>query len=584
MKLNRGLTFCLSAICVLPVFPQQPGRSAASEVQSTTQQSRIHPSLLRMDATETRTAIVMYADESDNHASDRVQERQGMRFRHNFSHIPSSVAELTRAEIEQLAQDPEVKMIAPDGQVKAFGLDYGNQSVGAYTANSDGYTGAGIGVAFIDSGISYEDCDFKGCNVTTRYGRELSFIKNLNGSTTAPDDGQDYYGHGTHVASIAGGSGTFSTSYVNQWNIYPFYWIHGVATGITVHSLRVLNSGGIGTDSSTIAAIDYAIENKAAMNLRVINMSIGRSFTTSYKVDPLCQAVEQAWKAGIVVVVAAGNEGRTNTDGNHGYGTITAPGNDPYVITVGAVNTFGSLDVSMHKVTSYSSKGPTAIDHIMKPDLVAPGDNIYGTQCLVNSNQPCPIAANNPGNMVLDTDYADVHGPVGDNWFLRLSGTSMATPVISGAAALMIGKQPSLTPDQVKTRLMETAWRTNFVPSYVVTPVASGPSYMVYHDLFTIGAGEVNVMAALNSTITPATNLNAQSPGVTYNATLKILTIVPAANSVWTGSDWTGGSSIWGLVSSSAVNPATSTNVMWGSTTETTPDATALTVLINGDK
>src|SRR5580704_9865832 len=90
--------------------------------------------------------------------------------------------------------------------------------------------------------------------------------------------------------------------------------------------------------------------------------------------DPLCQAVEAAWKAGIVVVVAAGNDGRDNSQGTNGYGTITAPGNDPYVITVGAMNTMGTPDRSDDVMTTYSSRGPTAIDHIVKPDIVAPGN------------------------------------------------------------------------------------------------------------------------------------------------------------------------------------------------------------------
>ena len=108
----------------------------------------------------------------------------------------------------------------------------------------------------------------------------------------------------------------------------------------------------------------------------MINLSLGRPVTSSYVNDPLCQAVQQAWQAGIVVVVAAGNDGRDNSQGTNGYGTITAPGNSPYVITVGAMNTVGTLTTADDKIASYSSKGPTAIDHIVKPDLMAPGNQI----------------------------------------------------------------------------------------------------------------------------------------------------------------------------------------------------------------
>src|SRR3984893_15116553 len=107
-----------------------------------------------------------------------------------------------------------------------------------------------------------------------------------------------------------------------------------------------------------------------------MNFSIGRPVTASYQNDPLCQAVQRAWEAGMVVVVAAGNNGRDNSQGTNGYGTITAPGNSPYVITVGAMNTLGTLTSTDDKITSYSSKGPTAIDHVVKPDLVAPGNHI----------------------------------------------------------------------------------------------------------------------------------------------------------------------------------------------------------------
>ena len=145
-----------------------------------------------------------------------------------------------------------------------------------------------------------------------------------------------------------------------------------------------------------------------------------RQVFESYTVDPLCQAVEQAWKAGIVVVVAAGNEGRNNAVGTLGYGTITAPGNDPYVITVGAMKTEGTPIRSAHLVASYSSKGPTALDHIVKPDLVAPGNQIVSTMA----------------GATLRQEFGPTNAVNGD--FFILSGTSMSTPVVSGAAALPV--------------------------------------------------------------------------------------------------------------------------------------------------
>jgi len=147
---------------------------------------------------------------------------------------------------------------------------------------------------------------------------------------------------------------------------------------VTLLNFHALDANGQGTDSSVIGAINQAIKMKSTYNIRVMNLSLGRPIAESYKQDPLCQAVEAAWNAGIVVVVAAGNDGR-NTVAT-GYGTINAPGNDPYVITVGAMNTLDTPDRGDDVMTSYSSKGPSAIDAIVKPDLMAPGNKIVSIE------------------------------------------------------------------------------------------------------------------------------------------------------------------------------------------------------------
>src|SRR5262249_17966611 len=133
----------------------------------------------------------------------------------------------------------------------------------------------------------------------------------------ASDDSNDYYGHGTHVAGIAAGNGSASAGKYQ-----------GIAPRANLIDFRVLNDDGTGTDAAVIAALSRAVQLKQKYNIRVINLSLGRGVYESYRLDPLCQAVEQAWKAGIVVVVAAGNNGRDNTGGRQGYGTITSPGND----------------------------------------------------------------------------------------------------------------------------------------------------------------------------------------------------------------------------------------------------------------
>ena len=180
----------------------------------------------------------------------------------------------------------------------------------------------------------------------------------------------DVYGHGTHVAGIVGGSAVVSTgpSYTRTFR--------GIAPKAQLLNLRVLDPSGHGVDSAVIQAIDRAIELKSTYNIRVLNLSLGRSIHESYTLDPLCQAVERAWRSGIVVVVAAGNNGRDNSMGTKGYATITSPANSPFAITVGAMKDMRTTARGDDLIASYSSKGPTLLDHVVKPDLVAPGNVI----------------------------------------------------------------------------------------------------------------------------------------------------------------------------------------------------------------
>ena len=230
----------------------------------------------------------------------------------------------------------------------------------------NGWDGTGVGVAIIDSGILQEnDLLDKSTNASnvSRIVYSQSFIPGV--TSTA-----DQYGHGTHVAGIVAGNATASTGSAF------FKTFRGMAPNARLINLRVLDSNGAGTDSNVINAINAAIQLKNKYNIRVINLSLGRPVYESYTLDPLCQAVERAWTAGIVVVVAAGNQGRNQSKGTNGYATITAPGNDPLVITVGAMKTMSTPFRTDDLIASYSSKGPALIDHVVKPDLVAPGRKI----------------------------------------------------------------------------------------------------------------------------------------------------------------------------------------------------------------
>jgi serine protease AprX len=199
-----------------------------------------------------------------------------------------------------------------------------------------------------------------------------------------------------------------------------------------------------------IAAIDRAIQLKSTYHIRIINLSLGRRVFESFRTDPLCKAVERAWRAGIFVAVAAGNMGRDRSLGTDGYATIASPGNDPYVMTVGAYNARGTTTRADDQLTTFSSKGPTMVDHVVKPDILAPGNFVVSTR------SPTSLLATYTSTLVSTSEYK-LSGSGTSADYLRLSGTSMATPMVSAAAALMLQANPALTPDQVKARMMRTA-------------------------------------------------------------------------------------------------------------------------------
>ncbi len=249
---------------------------------------------------------------------------------HRF--INAGTYTLPASALHDLANDPDVAFISPDRPL-SFKLDYTAAAINASYAWNAGYIGTGIGVAVVDSGVNPGDPNLTASNGTAS---RVVYTQDFVGG-----NGQDQYGHGHHIAGIIGSNG-YTTSSANCSNCTRH--LVGIAPGANILDFRVLDVNGNGADSGVIAAIEQAIALKTQYNIRVLNLSLGRPVFESYTLDPLCQAVEAAWKAGIVVVVAAGNDGRDDTYGNQGYGTITAPGNDPYVITVGAMKSMATTD------------------------------------------------------------------------------------------------------------------------------------------------------------------------------------------------------------------------------------------------
>ncbi len=465
--------------------------------------------------------------------------------------------------LSALEDDSDVAYVSPNREVNGS-LDYVTSAVGAPVAwNVYGLYGDGIGVAIIDSGIHNLN-DFQ--DLTGK--NKLVYNQDFAGGGGAAAD--DLYGHGTHVAGIASSSGKGSTCPTCTRAF------RGIAPNVKLINLRVLNQNGAGTDSLVISAIQKAIALKNTYNIRVINLSLGRQVYESYQHDPLCQAVESAWRAGIVVVVAAGNQGRNDSMGTNGYGTIAAPGNDPYVITVGAMKTNGTYSTVDDTIASYSSKGPTGFDQIVKPDVVAPGNRVVSDQ-----NMAATLAKNYSSNRALLRYYQTTTNTGTSNQYFTLSGTSMATPVVSGAAALLLQQNPSLTPDQVKARLMKTASKA-FPTSSTTTDPTTGITYTDYYDIFTIGAGYVNIAAALaNNDLALG---SAISPTVSFDPSTGNVTLVDGTAVTWGSSVLWGNSLVWGtnvFVNGTAVIWGSS--VCWGDSTNVSLGVVWGTGVIWGD-
>ncbi len=286
---------------------------------------------------------------------------------------------------------------------------------------SRGYTGRGVDVALVDSGVApVEGLTRPGKLV---YGPDLSFESQQEDLRNV-----DSYGHGTHMAGIIAGYDSAAPNPPRPADARSFV---GMAPGARIVSLKVADRDGAVDVSQVIAAIDWVIQHRNAdgLNIRVLNLSFGTDGVQDYRVDPLAYAVEAAWRKGIVVVVAAGNAG-------FGSAKLNDPAYDPYVLAVGASDPKGTIAPRDDEVPAFSSSG----DGTRDPDLVAPGKSIVSLRA--------------PGGGI-DTMHPE--GRVGTSRFFRGTGTSQAAAVVSGAAALLLQQRPGLRPDQVKAILRSSS-------------------------------------------------------------------------------------------------------------------------------
>jgi serine protease AprX len=327
-------------------------------------------------------------------------------------------------------------MVFGTATVQAAGYDPASDvnsmaSTTAYTGAqawwAAGYTGKGIGVALIDSGVS----PVAGLRTSGKliHGPDLSLESQAANLTNL-----DTFGHGTFMAGlIAGRDDTLTAPYADA----PASAYRGMAPDARILSIKVATADG-GTDvSQVIAAIDWVVQhrNDNGMNIRVLNLSYGTNSTQWFGVDPLAFAVEQAWDAGIVVVAAAGNSGY-QTKGSSP--ALANPAFDKRIIAVGASDSMGTATLADDTVPDFSAAAKTG--SARRPDFVAPGAHIQGLR-VPNSY----IDSHVPGSALLD------------DRFMRGSGTSESAAIASGAAALILDKFPHATPDQVKRLLTSGA-------------------------------------------------------------------------------------------------------------------------------
>ncbi len=402
--------------------------------------------LLNFKATRSSAAtrVIVHGDPAE---AEALSARHHVRVVRRLAH--GVVVEATPAQLDELIADSASPDLSGDLPVANF-MSVSNGSLAADQVRAGtnggllglggipGVTGQGIVIAVLDSGISAH----KALN-----GRVLASV-----SIVAGDPAKDGFGHGTHVAGIITGSGLAASGVTSEY-------AGGIAPGAQLVNVRVLGDDGVGLTSDVIAGIDWVIANKSRYNIRIINLSLGHAVTEPSETDPLCQAVHRASEAGLIVVAAAGNAGKL-PDGTPVLGGVASPGNSPFALTVGAINTWGTVSRADDTVTTYSSRGPTRYDMAVKPDLAAPGNKIISLEA--------------KGSYLAKYYPAEHVAGSGNNGYFRMSGTSMSAPMVSGGAALLLQASPGMTGAQVKLLLQ------------------SGSTYMVNDGLMAAGAGSAN--------------------------------------------------------------------------------------------
>ncbi len=457
----------LSATIVVALLLSNTGGQAEASSYDPTKIDASFLSEVLADPTANYDVIVRSVPIEKQGKADRASARRienaaksvtklGGTLKHILSIVGGVSARLKGVHLLKLTRDGDVDYVVKDQKLRAQ-FDPAVDSVKAGSPgilvvdaprawSQLGLTGRGVGVAVVDSGV-YPHPDLA--------GRIVAAIDFTSVSPTVSNIPlNDLGGHGTHVAGLIAGDGTRSGG------LYT-----GVAPNASIIDVRVIDAHGSSNVSIILRGLQWILANRATYNIKVVNMSLGATPTGSYKSDLMATAAEILNFAGVAVVVSAGNSGPL-------AGTITTPGTDPYVITVGALDDNGTPLATDDLMATFSSRGRTPFENLAKPDLVAPGRKMVSLRA--------------PGSE-LDALFPDrqvtVLGSLSADYY-RLSGTSMAAPVVSGTIALMFERSPNLSTAQVKKRLKST-----------VTPLPFGTA----NDR---GAGVVNAYGAAASAST----------------------------------------------------------------------------------
>ena len=373
-------------------------------------------SLTPLTSTTTESVVALVSElEPGTQVAERQVERLGGSVVKQMKVIDGFIAEIPRTALGVLDASPAVRWAVPNTAVQLqsqYGQDTGVASA-VYTdvvrANKTwafGTTGTGVAVAVIDTGI----------DTTGDLAGQVVHAEDF----TQEQNNADTYGHGTFVGGLIAGTGAASSGAVK-----------GVAPGAKLVSLKIAEADGSTDVTRVLEALEWVLAFRSLYGIRVVNLSLGFTTQQSTVIDPLDFAVERIWNAGLVVVAAAGNGGSSTP-------SVTAPGNDPLVITAGSLSDKTTVTLGDDTVSSFSSSGPT-VDGYAKPDVLAPGRSV--------------VSSRSPGSTI---DLANPNSAIGAS-YAKASGTSFATAITSGAAALVLSRNPLLSPDQVKRRLVTTA-------------------------------------------------------------------------------------------------------------------------------